>query len=136
MPLICSSGLKGTASAMLGAAALVWLSPAVLAQPATPDTPIAAPAASQRDTYIVRSEAELDDWQAKLLRFCEEAKVQARSDRAATKADLLAALDKAEAGAFRLQTAGAESWDDARMSYERATGDLEVAWDKARADHR
>jgi hypothetical protein len=121
---------------MTAVAMLFCLSPASLAQPAPPDTQIAVLAAGQRDTYIVKSEAELDEWQVKLLRFCDESKAQARADTAATRNELLTALEKAEAGASRLQTAGAESWDDATISYEKATSELEVAWDKARADRR
>jgi hypothetical protein len=128
--------MRTTTALLTAAALLVCLSPALLAQPVPPNTHIVVLAAGQRDTFMMKSEAELDEWQIKLLRFCDEAKVQARAGTAETKADLLAALDKAEAGAFRLQTVGAENWDDATISYERATSELAVAWDKARADRR
>nr|WP_294507909.1 hypothetical protein [uncultured Rhodopila sp.] len=126
-----------TAAASLTAVAMLFcLSPAALAQPAPPDTHIAVLAAGQRESYIVKSEAELEEWQVRLLRFCDEAKAQARADTAATRNELLTALEKAEAGASRLQSAGAESWDDARTSYEKATSELEVAWGKVQADRR
>ncbi len=134
MRTTCSAVITATPTA---AALLFCLPAAELAQPAPPDTHIAVSAADQRDTYIVKSEEELDEWQVKLLRFCDEAKLQARADTAVTKDRLLTALEKAEAGASRLQTAGAENWDEARVSYERATSDLAVAWDKVQAgDHR
>jgi hypothetical protein len=134
MPTTCKAG----AAALLTAAALLCgLPPAPLAQPAPAATPVALSAAGQRDIYMMKSEEELDEWQARLLRFCEEAKLQARADTGAIRNELLTALEKAEARASRLQTAGAERWDDARIAYEQATSELAVTWDKVQAgDHR
>ena len=123
-------------AALTAAAMLFCLTPSSAAQPAAPDTHVAAAPTSQRDTYMLNSETELDGWQVKLLRFCDEAKLHARKDKVETEADLLAALDKAEARASRLQTVGAEGWDDARISYEKATSELGAAWDKVQPGDR
>ncbi len=129
--------MRMTEATLTAAAMLFCLPPAPFAQPAASNTEVAAPHTSGRDTYMMNSEAELDEWQVKLLRFCDEAKAQARQDSVAAEADLLAALDKAEAGAFRLQTVGAQDWEDARILYEKATSELAVTYDRVQpGDHR
>jgi hypothetical protein len=125
---------------LLGLLLPIGVAPVARAQPVPPDggTQTAANAAvpGQRDTYIRKSEEELDDWQARLLRFDEETKAAARKDAASSWADLLAALDGAEAGAYKLQTVAADGLDDAKASYEKAISELADTWEKARPDDR
>nr|WP_294514738.1 hypothetical protein [uncultured Rhodopila sp.] len=111
------------------------------AQPVPPDVgthmAVNADSPGRRDLYIQKSEEELDDWQAKLLRFDEETHARMQKNRSASLAGLLAALDKAEAGAYKLQTISADGLEDAKISYEKATSELADAWGKVRPeDHR
>ena len=118
----------------------IGVAPFASAQPAPPDggtqTAVRAAGHGPRDTYIQKSEEELDDWQARLLRFDQETKAAARKDGASSWADLMAALDGAEAGAYKLQTVAADGLDDAKASYEKAISALADTWDKARSEHR
>jgi hypothetical protein len=127
-------------SILLGLLLPIGAVPFACAQPVPPDggTQTAANAGLRgpRDTYIQKSEEELDDWQARLLRFDAETKAGARKDGAASWADLMAALDGAEAGAYKLQTVTADGLDDAKASYEKAISELADTWEKARPDDR
>jgi hypothetical protein len=89
-----------------------------------------------RDRYIQKSEAELDEWQAKLVQFDEETKARAQQVGAAARADLMAALDKAEAGAWKMQTVAADGLENAKVSYEKATSELADTWEKMRPEER
>ena len=48
----------------------------------------------------------------------------------------LAALDKAEAEASKLQTVAADGLEDAKVSYDKATTELSDAWGKVRPEDR
>jgi hypothetical protein len=110
------------------------------AQPVPADvgtrTAVDAASSGRRDTYLLKSEEELDEWQVKLLRFDEESRARAQKDGAASRAVLLSALDKAEAGAYKLQTVAADGLEDAKVSYEKAVGELADAWGKVRLEDR
>jgi small-conductance mechanosensitive channel len=125
---------------LVGSFLLIATLPYGRARAAPPDagkqTAVNADSPGRRDTYIQKSEEELDDWQAKLLRFDEEIKARAQKDGSATWSDLLAALDKAEAGAYRLQTVAADGLEDAKVSYEKSTSELADTWEKARSEDR
>jgi hypothetical protein len=47
--------------------------------------------------------------------------------------DLNKAMTKTEAASRKLQTVGAEGWDHAKTSFERASRELADAWDKIRS---
>jgi small-conductance mechanosensitive channel len=129
-----------TTTFLLGAFMLIGLVPEACAQSASPDADAQSASrknsTSQRDTYILKSQVELDDWQARLVRFEEETNARMRKDGVATWTELLAALDKAEAGAYKLQTVAADGLEDAKVSYEKATSELADEWQKVRPEDR
>jgi small-conductance mechanosensitive channel len=132
--------MRITTPILLGAFMLIGLLPHAGAQPlpANVGTRTAAGAASpgQRDTYIRKSEEELDEWQAKLFRFDEATNARAHKDVAASWTELLADLEKAEAGAYKLQTVARDGLEDAKVSYEKATSELADAWGRVRPEDR
>ncbi len=125
---------------LFGSFMLIGFTPKTVSQTTEPGAEI-QPAAtasprSQRDIYILESEADLDLWQAKLLQIDEETDALMRKDGATCWADVLAAMDKAEAGAYKLQIVTAEGLGNARVSYEKAISDLANTWEKARPEDR
>jgi hypothetical protein len=125
---------------LLGAFLLSGPLPDAGAQTAPPDTDtrpaLNTASASLRDGYIQKSEAELDDWQAKLVQFDDETKARVQQDAAAARADLMAAMDKAETGAWKMQTVAADGLENAKISYEKATSELADTWEKMQPDDR
>jgi hypothetical protein len=125
---------------LLGAFLLIGPLADAGAQPAPPDADtrpaVNTGSAGLRDRYIQKSEAELDEWQAKLVQFDEETKARAQQVGAAARADLMAALDKAEAGAWKMQTVAADGLENAKVSYEKATSELADTWEKMRPEER
>ena len=127
--------MRIASTVLLGAFMLIGALPGAGAQPAPADK--ASPDSSgQRDKYIQKSDKEMAQWQAKLSRFDAETGARAQNDGAATRADLAAALDKAEAEASKLQTVAADGLEDAKVSYDKATTELSDAWGKVRPEDR
>ncbi len=50
----------------------------------------------------------------------------------AAETELKAAWTKADAEQQKLQSASAEAWESAKISFEKASHDLKEAWDKIR----
>jgi hypothetical protein len=61
-------------------------------------------------------------------------KQRPRGNRKANAAEneLKAAWTKVEAEQHKLQSASAEGWESAKISFEKASHDLKEAWDKIR----
>jgi hypothetical protein len=74
----------------------------------------------------------MQDWQRKLHDFGEKAAANGHAAADAAENDLNAAWIAADADARKLQTATAEGWEDAKISFEKASRDLADAWDKIR----
>ncbi|HXQ52184.1 MAG TPA: hypothetical protein VN802_13905 [Stellaceae bacterium] len=92
----------------------------------------AGDATSDRDTYMQKARDDMQEWQRKLHDFSANVEAKGKEAGAATEADLNRAWTKAEAASRQLQTVGAEAWDNAKSSYEKATRELADAWNKAR----
>jgi hypothetical protein len=78
----------------------------------------------------------MQEWQQKLHHFGERAKVKALKEGNAAENELNAAWTKTETEAHKLQTAGTEGWDDAKISYEHASHELANAWDRIRPEDK
>jgi hypothetical protein len=89
-------------------------------------------ATTNRGTYTQRAQGDMREWQQKLRAFSEKAK--AKGEKAGNMADndLNAAWTKTQEEARKLQTASAEGWASARISYERASHELADVWDRSR----
>lgn len=78
----------------------------------------------------------MQDWQQKLHAFSETAKAKGEKAGDAAAHELNTAWTKAQAQAHKLQTAGAEDWESAKASYEKASRELADAWDRNRPRHK
>jgi hypothetical protein len=105
-----------------------------------PATGSAAPAHSvagagpttDRDTYTQKARDDMQQWQQKLHDFSENAKAKGQQAGDAAGNELNAAWTKTLAEAQKLQTTGADGWESAKASYEKASHELADAWDKVR----
>ena len=91
---------------------------------------------TDRDTYLQQARADMHDWEQKLRDF--SAKVDAKGQKVDNAADndLNRAWTETQDASNRLQTASAQDWQSARISYEKATRDLANAWDKIRPEDK
>jgi hypothetical protein len=85
---------------------------------------------ADRDTYTQKARDEMQEWQRKLHDFSEKVVAKGKEAGNATENDLHEAWIKAEAASRQLQTVGAEGWESARTSFEKASHELAEAWHK------
>jgi hypothetical protein len=85
---------------------------------------------ADRETYIRKAQNDMQDWQQKLHAF--GAKIRAKATHAHNSAgdDLNKAWTRAEAASGRLEIVSSEDWDSAKISFERASHKLALAWHK------
>jgi|GEM_PF-1412374 len=123
-------------SIVLGPLMLVGALPAAAGHPVAFATQIQLAAGSDptgdRDTYSQKARDDVQAWQRKLHDFSAKTQAEGRKDATAAQHDLNEAWTKAEAAANKLQTAGADGWESAKISYEKASQDLASSWDKVR----
>jgi hypothetical protein len=87
---------------------------------------------ADRDKYTQQARAEMQEWKRKLHDFSQKAEAKGKEAGNAAENDLNKAWTKAEAASSKLQTAGAESWEGAKTSFEQASRELADAWHKIR----
>jgi len=85
---------------------------------------------ADRDSYTQKVRDEMQAWQQKLHDFSEKAKSKGREAGNAAENDLDKAWTRAEAASRKVQTAGAEGWDSAKTSFEKASHELAETWHK------
>ena len=85
---------------------------------------------ADRDTYTQKARDEMQEWQRKLHDLSEKVVAKGKEAGNATENDLHEAWTKAEAASRQLQTVGAEGWESARTSFEKASHELAEAWHK------
>ena len=85
---------------------------------------------ADRDTYTQQARDKMQEWQRKLHDFSEKAEAKGKEAGDAAGNDLNKAWTKAEAASRKLQTVGAESWESAKTSFEKASHELADAWHK------
>ena len=124
------------ASIVIGPLLLFGALPAVAGQSISSDTPIQLAAGGDstvdRDTYTQKARDSMHEWQQKLHDFSEKAKAKGQEKGNAAENELKAAWTKADAEQHKLQSASAEGWESAKISFEKASHDLKEAWDKIR----
>ncbi len=91
---------------------------------------------ADRDTYTQKARDAMHEWQQKLHDFSEKAKAKGQEEGNAAENELKAAWTKAEAEQRKLETASAEGWESAKISFEKASHDLKEVWDKIRPDDK
>lgn len=82
-----------------------------------------------------RARDEMQEWRRKLHDFSAKAEANGKEAGNAAETDLNKAWTKTEAASRKLETVGAEGWDHAKTSFEKASRELADAWDKVRS-HR
>jgi len=122
---------------------LIGVLPALAGQPVslTPSNApvrLAADTAStaDRDTYMQRAKVELQEWQRKVHDFGEQAKAKGQTASDSTGNELNEAWSKTEAASHRLQTASADGWDSAKISFEKASHNLADPWHKVHPEDK
>jgi hypothetical protein len=126
------------ASIVIGPLLLFGALPAVAGQSISSDTPIQLAAGGDstvdRDTYTQKARDAMHEWQQKLHDFGEKAKAKGQEKATAAENELKAAWTKADAEEHKLESASAEGWESAKISFEKASHDLKEVWDKIRPD--
>lgn len=124
------------ASVAIGALILIGALPAAADPSTAGDTQIQLAADSGRtadkDTYTQKAQDEMQAWWQKLHDFSEKAKAQGQKAGDTAEHGLTAAWTKTEEAARRLQTASADGWERAKISFEQASRELADAWDRIR----
>jgi hypothetical protein len=122
------------ASIMIGPFMLFGALPAAAVQPISFDTPIqlavGSDSTADRDTYTQKARDAMQEWQQKLHDFGQKAKAKGQEEANAAGNELNAAWTKADAEEHKLETASAEGWESAKISFEKASHDLKEVWDK------
>jgi len=93
-------------------------------------------ATADRDTYVRKAQDDLRDWQQKLHAFGEKAKIEGQKDSTAVANDLNKAWAKTKTEADRLQSASADAWESAKVSYEKASRELRDDWRKIDGENK
>jgi len=89
-----------------------------------------------RDTYVHKAQGEVREWQRKLHDLGEKTEAKGKEAGNAAENDLNSAWDRTEAESRRLQTVGAEGWESAKASFEKASHELAAAWHKHHPDDK
>ncbi len=120
-------------SIVIGPLMLFGALPAVPGQSISSDTRIQLAAGgdstADRDTYTQKARDAMHEWQQK-------AKAKGQEEGNAAENELKVAWTKAEAEQHKLETASAEGWESAKISFEKASHDLKEVWDKIRPDDK
>jgi hypothetical protein len=108
----------------------------VCAPPAAGQTgPAAAPIAQigpvSQETFRARVRGELAEWRGKMRAFDGRADVAGDRTVGAPQVGLRRAWNKTEAAGRGVEYASAQDWDKMKASYEAASQELAVAWQKA-----
>lgn len=118
------------------------------ALPAAAQSPTAAPAdrpsqtvsvgasAADRDSYVQQAQGKVRQWRGKLDEFGLKAEKDGKEARKAASADLNKDWNRVKDASAGLKTASAAEWEGAKAAFEKASGELSAAWDKAVAKAR
>ncbi len=120
---------------LLGGALIVLSAVPASGQSRPADEPIALSAGTAggteaQDTFRGRVRDELADWQGKMNAFERRTKANGKLYGEAASSHLRAAWANTEAQGRKVQAATARDWDRAKASYQTASHELALAWDK------
>ncbi len=123
-----------TCSAVIGQLLLIAALPAAAAPPVAADpqvqTDTGSDATVNRGTYTQQARSDMRDWQQKPSDLGRNAKAGGEKAGNAAGSDLNIAWKKTQQESRNLQTASAEGWAGAKLSYEKASHELADAWDR------
>jgi len=89
---------------------------------------------SERDAYVAKMKAKLDEWNAELDKLCartDEVKADARLEYEEAVTEIRARRDEAQHELTKLAAAGETAWDDLRKGADAAYDSLGVAFKSA-----
>lgn len=85
---------------------------------------------AERDTYVQKARDEVQAWQQKLHDIREKAKTKNSEASITAQNDFNAAWTETEDAFHKLETVGAEDWESAKISFNRASQKLAAIWEK------
>jgi hypothetical protein len=85
---------------------------------------------SKRDEYLQKSRDEMREWHEKWDRTGEKAEAKGHEAKEETREQLNAAWAETKEKWNRLEAASGDGWDNAKRSYEKASGELREKWHK------
>jgi hypothetical protein len=122
-----------TVSILIGSFILISTVPEAVAQVAS-DSHVQVVAAgdsnADREGYAQNARNEMQVWRGKLDQFDERAKARGQQVGSAAENELNVAWTQTAAGAKKLQSIGADGWEEAKISYEKASSHLADTWDR------
>jgi Skp family chaperone for outer membrane proteins len=94
----------------------------------------AGDAAKDRDSYVQKVQAEIQEWRQKVEAFDKKADAKAQAVGETAKQDLHTAWTRTEAESHKLSGASADAWEDAKRSFETMSQSLKDTWRRVNSD--
>ena len=85
---------------------------------------------AERDIYVQKARDEVQAWQQKLHDIREKAKTRNSEASITAQNDFNAAWTETEDAFHKLETVGAEDWESAKISFNKASQKLAAIWGK------
>ena len=83
---------------------------------------------AERDTYVQNARDEMQEWQREQHDFREKARNAETNIK--TRKHFNTAWTEVENASRKLETAGAEDWESAKVSFRKASQKLAAVWEK------
>ena len=85
---------------------------------------------TERDTYVQKARDEVQAWQQKLHDLREKTKTRNSEASITAQNNFNTAWTETEDAFHKLETVGAEDWESAKMSFNKASLKLAAVWQK------
>jgi len=85
---------------------------------------------AERDTYVQKARDEVQAWQQKLHDVREKTKTRNSEASIRAQNEFNAAWTETEDAFHKLETVGAEDWESAKISFNKASQKLATIWEK------
>jgi hypothetical protein len=85
---------------------------------------------TEREAYVRKARDEVQEWQRKLHDFSEKTRTKTSEGSITAKNDFNTAWTEADDAFHKLETVGAEDWESAKTSYNKASQKLVAIWQK------
>lgn len=85
---------------------------------------------TERDTYVQKAHDEVQAWQQKLHDLREKTKTRNSEASIAAQNNFNTAWTETKDAFHKLETVGAEDWESAKMSFNKASLKLAAVWQK------
>ncbi len=91
---------------------------------------VAADWKADRDAYVQKARQEVQEWQRQLHDLREKRRIKNLAADITSKNDFNTAWIETEDAFHKLETVGAENWESAKTSYNKASLKLAAIWEK------